>query len=230
MRFDLIGGEVANPPTQLAATSLLRVTVRGKESAVGRAFFDVVAEMGLSSYPGLYMFGSSPRTASSYGAYWPGLVPQSLVPQRIVWPDGSTSDVDLPPTRSLAPSAQSRGEGTKGSWEGATVRAPLGSIFQARSGDKGGNANVGIWTGDRNAFEWLCEYLTEDAFRDLVPEARGLSIDRCELPNLLAVNFVVKGLLDGGATETLVVDNQAKALGEYVLAKVVDMPSELLER
>jgi hypothetical protein len=111
---------------------------------------------------------------------------------------------------------------------GPTIDGPLGRLVHARSGDKGGNANVGLWVSDPAAWPWLAATMTTERFRALAPEAAGLAIDRYELPNLRAVNFVVHGLLDGGATEARRFDTQAKALGEWLRARHVPLPTGLL--
>jgi hypothetical protein len=111
---------------------------------------------------------------------------------------------------------------------GPAERLPLGTICGARSGDKGGNANVGLWTKNTAAYAWLEHYLTVDRFRELVPEAAPLKIERHPLPNLLSINFVVVGLLGDGVAASTRSDPQAKSFGEYVRAKVVDVPRALL--
>jgi hypothetical protein len=110
-----------------------------------------------------------------------------------------------------------------------TVRAPLGRVFGARSGDKGGNANVGVWARDEAGYRFLAGFLTVERFRGLIPEARGLVVHRYELPNLLALNFVVMGLLGEGVSSSTRVDPQAKGLGEWLRARVVDLPAGLLD-
>jgi hypothetical protein len=112
---------------------------------------------------------------------------------------------------------------------GPTVRAPLGRVFGARSGDKGGNANVGVWARNKAAYRFLDGFLTVERFRELIPEARGLVVHRYELPNLLALNFVVVGLLGEGVSSSTRIDPQAKGLGEWLRARVVELPIELLE-
>jgi hypothetical protein len=111
---------------------------------------------------------------------------------------------------------------------GATKRVPLGTICGARSGDKGGNANVGLWTRTDKAYAWLAEYLTVERFKELISEARDLPVERYELPNIRALNFVVAGLLGEGVSSSTRPDPQAKSLGEYVRAKVVEAPAALL--
>ena len=95
----------------------------------------------------------------------------------------------------------------------------LGLYFGARSGDKGGNANVGIWATDAAGYAWLAENLTAEAIARLIPEAAGLEIRRYELPNLLALNFVIVGYLGEGVASSTAFDAQAKGLGEYLRSR-----------
>jgi hypothetical protein len=107
-------------------------------------------------------------------------------------------------------------------------RVPLGVICGARSGDKGGNANVGLWAPDDAAYEWLRAYLDIGRFRELLPEAEGLDVRRYELPNLNALNFVVVGLLGQGVAASDRPDPQAKGLGEYLRSRFAGIPVRLL--
>jgi len=102
-------------------------------------------------------------------------------------------------------------------------------VFGARSGDKGGTANVGVWARNEGAYRFLEGFLTVERFRELIPEAGPLDVRRYALPNLLAVNFVVPGLLGEGVSSSTRVDPQAKGLGEWLRARVVELPVELLE-
>jgi hypothetical protein len=111
-----------------------------------------------------------------------------------------------------------------------TVTAPLGRICAARSGDKGGNANVGIWTRDPAAYPWLRGYLTVERLRTLLPESAPLDVRRFELPNLSALNFVIVGLLGEGVASSTRPDPQAKGLGEYLRSRCAEIPAALLGR
>jgi hypothetical protein len=82
--------------------------------------------------------------------------------------------------------------------------------------------------GCNAAYAWLAQLLTVDKLKELLPEARPLHVERFELPNILSLNFVVHGLLGDGVAASLRADPQAKTLGEYLRAKVVDIPSALL--
>jgi hypothetical protein len=106
---------------------------------------------------------------------------------------------------------------------------PLGLIFGARSGDKAGNANVGVWARTAASYAWLDGFLTVERFRQLVPESAPHEIARHALPNFRALNFVVRGLLDEGVAASTRFDPQAKALGELLRSRVVEIPESLLE-
>ncbi|HEX6498837.1 MAG TPA: acyclic terpene utilization AtuA family protein [Micromonosporaceae bacterium] len=111
---------------------------------------------------------------------------------------------------------------------GPTRRVPLGTVVGARSGDKGGDANLGVWARTDEAYRWLRATLTVDAVKRLLPEAAPLDVDRYELPNLRAVNFVLHGLLGQGVAASTRFDPQAKALGEWLRSRLVDIPEALL--
>lgn len=106
------------------------------------------------------------------------------------------------------------------------MKRPLGTIAGARSGDKGGDANLGVWVRSDAAFEWLQGFLTVEKLQELLPEAQDVS--RYELPNLRALNFVLHGLLGDGVASSTRFDPQAKALGEWLRAREVEIPEELL--
>ncbi|MGW3367549.1 acyclic terpene utilization AtuA family protein [Streptosporangium canum] len=108
------------------------------------------------------------------------------------------------------------------------VRTALGTIMGARSGDKGGNANLGVWVRTAEQFAWLSGHLTVERLRELLPATAGLEIDRFDLPNLHALNFVVHGLLGRGVAASPRLDAQAKALGEELRARHADIPRSLL--
>jgi Acyclic terpene utilisation family protein AtuA len=252
----LIGRPATDPSSAEESIAELRVTVKDPDPAkVGRAFSNAAIELALATYPGCYTT-TPPADATPYGIYWPALVRAELVEQVVVLPDGRRLPVK-PPPNSPGPAPDPSGppgppdalqphpsvpgppvgerSPTPGSEDPAvhsprpTIQAPLGRAFGARSGDKGGTANVGVWARNQRAYRFLEGFLTVERFRDLIPEARDLDVRRYELPNLLAVNFVVGGLLGEGVSSSTRIDPQAKGLGEWLRARVVDLPAELLE-
>ena len=111
---------------------------------------------------------------------------------------------------------------------GPTTRAPLGAVFGARSGDKGGNANLGVFARSDEAWAWLDSFLTVDRLRELLPEVEALEIERHRLPAIRSLNFVVHGLLEEGVAASTRQDPQAKGFGEWLRARIVDVPEALL--
>jgi hypothetical protein len=214
--------------TSEEASSFLRITVQDPDARrVGRAFSSAVVELALASYPGFYATGP-PEDASPYGVFWPALIPAELVREEVVLQDGTRLEVGKP---SRAPIG---GEVTEpappASFAGPLRKAPLGAAFGARSGDKAGNANVGVWARSDAGYAWLAAELTEERFKELVPEAAPFALRRHLFPNLRAANFVIAGLLGDGAMASTRLDPQAKGLGEFLRSRIVELPVSLLDR
>ncbi|WP_182905753.1 acyclic terpene utilization AtuA family protein [Microbispora sp. H13382] len=212
-----------------AGTALLRITVMDPDPrTAGRAFSSAVVETGLASYPGFYGL-TPPGDASPYGVYWPSSVEaRAVLP--VVAVDGLRVEVPYaPPGPVLGEQAGGPpGDAVVPPYAGdlsAGVVRPLGTVAGARSGDKGGDANLGVWVRDPARYPWLAALLTVDRLRELLPEVGGLPIDRFALPNLHALNFVVHGLLGRGVAASPLLDAQAKALGERLRAVCVPIPS-----
>ncbi|MGH9094116.1 MAG: acyclic terpene utilization AtuA family protein [Acidimicrobiales bacterium] len=222
----LLRTDHADPASNEAAMAQLRITIKDPdERKVGRAFSSHITELGLANYPGLC---AGPGSSGSYGVYWPAIVPADVVYQEVVV-GGRRTVVDpvLPPDpRHVARVPSPAVAGAKA--DGPTERLPLGRLFGARSGDKGGNANLGVWARSDPAYAWLAATLTVDRLHHLLPDTAELTVTRHELPNLRALNFVVEGLLGEGVAASSRTDPQAKSLGEYLRAKVVDVPVGLL--
>jgi hypothetical protein len=223
----LVRADRPNPERFEDTVAYLTIAVKDPDAQkVGRAFSSKVVEMALASYPGFFMI-SPPSSESQFGVYWPALVPSEAVDHRVVIGDDV---VRIPPvatpvgSATIAPAAAPAVPRPSG----PTRDVPLGTICGARSGDKGGNANVGVWVKSAAAYLWLEEFLTAERLKSLIPEARSLETERFAFPNILALNFVVKGLLGDGVAASLRADPQAKSLGEYLRAKVVPIPASLL--
>ncbi len=221
LRFDR-----PDAPTNEQATAHLRITVKDPDPRkVGRHFSNATMELALGGYPGFHTT-TPPAAESAYGVYWPALVPAGEVPHAVVLSDGTR--IGVPAVTGPYPAGgQPAGRQAEPRWQpdGELIRVPLGRVCGARSGDKGGNANVGFWTREASAYPWLAEYLTVARLRELLPEAEGLPVQRYELPNLNALNFVVVGLLGEGVASATRPDPQAKGLGEYLRSRLVEVPA-----
>jgi hypothetical protein len=212
---------------QEEAAALLHCVVRGPDAkALGRAFSGAAIELALASYPGFHVT-APPGEASPYGVFKAAYVPAADVAHVAVHADGTrvpieaaaeTQDLAVVPASDLAAAPAA----------GPTKRLPLGTVAGARSGDKGGAANVGVWARTDDAFGWLAHELDVARFRQLLPETAELPVTRHVLPNLRALNFVVDGILGDGVASNVRHDPQAKALGEWLRSRHVDIPEALL--
>jgi len=213
--------------TNHEASAFLKVTVKSQDAKkVDRAFSSAIIEMALANYPGFFCT-TPPSEASPFGVYWPTLVPADTPGHVVVLEDGTR--IPIPPTNSRVLNALLEVKLPKATAApaGPTRLAPLGTLFGARSGDKGGNANVGVWARDEASYAWLASFLTAERFQQLVPETATLKVLRYELPNLKALNFVVVGLLGEGVASSVRFDPQAKSLGEFLRSRVVALPETL---
>ncbi|MET8942361.1 acyclic terpene utilization AtuA family protein [Streptomyces sp. NPDC004542] len=227
VRWELVRTDRPDAGTEETASALLRLVVRDPDQeTVGRALSGAAIELALASYPGFHVL-APPGKGAPYGVFEDARVPQDAVGQVAVLHDGRRipvppahdtlvlDDVPEPPLPAPLP-------------PGPTRRAPLGLLAGARSGDKGGDANVGVWVRTDDAWRWLAHTLTVERFRELVPESRDLPVARHPLPRLRALNFVVEGLLGEGVAAQHRFDPQAKALGEWLRSRHLDIPEALL--
>ncbi|MBT0565809.1 acyclic terpene utilization AtuA family protein [Williamsia sp. CHRR-6] len=213
-----------DPSTQAQGSALLQVVARSTDpAAVGRAFSSTAVELALASYPGFTMTGP-PGAGGPYGVFEPAYVAAEAVEHRVTLPDGSVRVIDPSPTRADLPALPADPVTPQRDW-GPCTPMPLGRIAGARSGDKGGSANVGVWVRDREHFEWLDEVLTVARLAELLPETADLAVHRYRLPNLLAVNFVIEGILGRGVADNVRFDPQAKGIGEWLRARIIDVPT-----
>ena len=218
-----------DPNSNEEAMASLRVSVKSKNAdLVGRMFSSKMIELALANYPGFFT-GGGVRSGGPVLVYWPALIDSKHI-KETVHVDGKKIEVlptnqlgleeiyyqkqpiDVPPAPSDAP-----------------LRKPLGELFGARSGDKGGCANIGVWAKTENAFSFLNEYLTVETLKKLMPDVAEFDIDRYELPNILSLNFYIHGILQDGVSSNTRKDGQAKSLGEYLRSKYIDIPKSLIE-
>jgi hypothetical protein len=224
----LIRTDKEDPASNEEATAFFKMTFKDPdEKKVGRAVSNAMIELALASIPGFTSVGGGPGGGRPFGVYEPARVPANIVPQEIVFLGGESVSVssvipDAPASVTPAPGPDA------GVPEGPTRRAPLGAVVGARSGDKGGNANLGLFARSDAAWAWLDALLTTEKLRELLPEAAELAIDRHPLPAIRSLNFVLHGLLEEGVAASTRQDGQAKSLGEWLRARVVDVPEALL--
>ncbi|MFE2534018.1 acyclic terpene utilization AtuA family protein [Streptomyces sp. NPDC059371] len=227
VRWELVRTDRADADTEETSSALLRLVVRDPDQAtVGRALSGAAIELALASYPGFHVL-APPGKGAPYGVFEDVYVPQGAVNHVAVLHDGSRLSV-IPAQDTLVLETLEEPPLPEPLPAGPARRAPLGLIAGARSGDKGGNANVGVWVRTDEAWGWLAHELTADRFRELLPESRPLKVVRHVLPGLRALNFVVEGILGEGVASQARFDPQAKALGEWLRSRHLDIPEVLL--
>lgn len=228
MVWNLLRTDREDADEEARASALLRVVAKDRDpSVVGRVFSGAAVELALSSYPG-FTLTAPPGDGSPYGVYSAAYVAAEAVPHVAVLADGtrvaiSPSERTLPlapvGAPDLPPSPRAPGE---------TVRGPLGLIMGARSGDKGGTANIGVWARTEETYRWLVHTLDVAKLQALLPETAAFPVERHLLPKLWAMNFVVDGILGEGVSSSPRFDPQGKAIGEWLRARHVDIPRALL--
>jgi len=216
--------------TQESASALLRIQVKDQDPAkVGRAFTAPAIELALASVPGFHVT-APPGDANPFGVYAPAFLTREQIHPVVVHQGGRREPVPmpmpLPASDTQVPLDAAHAD--RDSPSGPTRRAALGTVVGARSGDKGGDANLGVWARTDPAYDWLAGWLTAERLRELLPETAPVKIARYLLPNLRALNFVLPGLLGEGVAASTRFDPQAKALGEWLRARWVEVPSALL--
>ena len=228
--------DVPDPATEAAATSLLRCSVKSAQpDPVGRAFSDAAIQLALASYPG-FSVTRPPAAGTPFGVYRAAYVPQDQVPHVVVDASGIRTEIAPPTTTETIAEVVplvAAPEAPADEWVGEVARLPLGRLAYARSGDKGGDANVGVWIPVDHpqadeAYAWLVGFLDEPTVRELLPEAAELEIEIHALPNLRAVNIVIHGLLGEGVASSTRLDPQAKGLGEWLRARDCAIPAKLV--
>ena len=218
-----------NPESNEEAMATLSISVKSKNpDLVGRLFSAKIIELSLANYPGFFSAGGGKKPGPVI-VYWPALVDSKHIKEYIHLEGKKTEIlptsqmgfkdnfyqknlVDMPP----APL-------------GETEKMPFGALYGARSGDKGGCANIGVWAKTDIAYSFLYEFLTVEKLKELLPDLNTFKIDRYDLPNIKSLNFYVHGILEDGVSSNNRVDGQAKSLGEYLRAKIINIPTAVIE-
>jgi len=222
--------------TEEGASMLLRVTAFDPSAdKVGKGLTAPIIELALASYPG-FSVTRMPGPGTAYGVYSPAYIARSTVQHTVVHHDGTTEVIDDPKTAEVPIDLL---EGQRPSpypapTDTLTRRIPLGTFVHGRSGDKGGDANIGLWVKNdghpkyAERVTWLTKFMSRRRVRELIPEAADLDIEVYVLPNLGGVNVLIHGLLDEGVAATARFDPQAKGLAEWIRSRLVNIEGNVL--
>ena len=218
-----------DPGSNEEAMASLRVSVKSKNAdLVGKMFSAKMIELALANYPGFFI-GGGVRSGGPVLVYWPALIDSKHILETVHF-DGK--ETTILPTNQLGLEEtyyQKQPIDIQPAPSDPSIKMPLGELFGARSGDKGGCANIGVWAKTENAYSFLNECLTVTQIKELMPDLAEFQIDRYELPNILSLNFYIHGILEDGVSSNTRKDGQAKSLGEYLRAKYIEIPKSLIK-
>lgn len=230
LKTRLLRNDKADPEANEQGVAIWRCSAKDPdEKKVGRPFSNAMIELALASIPGFFTIGSGVGPGRPYGVLETARVSSAMVPQSvtILGVGGRSTEVSSVIPRHDSQISVPNGPNTPVT-SGDTKALPLGTLFGARSGDKGGNANLGIFARSDAAWTFLDNLLTTEKLKELLPESRKLEVDRHRLPAIRSLNFVLHGFLEEGVAASSRQDPQAKSLGEWLRSRVVDIPQSLL--
>jgi hypothetical protein len=207
------------------------------ERKINTRFAPQVVPRVLGTVPGItYIADQGRPRASEVVAFWPALVSRDVVKERVIVGD---EEIEIPHSLGIRDKGQGAStDGSRGaspvslppqpSADAQTRRVPLQRLCLARSGDKGDTANIGVIARSEAIYAWILEHLTPSFVKRYFDDVCQGDVERFELPNLLAVNFLLHRSLGGGGTLSLLLDAQGKTYAQYLLAAEVEVPEELI--
>ena len=218
-----------NPDSNEEAMATLSISVKSRNpDLVGRLFSAKIIELSLANYPGFFSAGTGKKPGPVI-SYWPALIDSKHI-KEYVHVDGKTLEIE--PTSQLQFEEnyyQKQPVTIEPAPQGEMDEISFGRLFGARSGDKGGCANIGVWAKTDLSFSFLYNFLSVEKLKELMPDLNKFSIDRYELPNINSLNFYIHGILEDGVSSNNRMDGQAKSLGEYLRAKTISVPKIIIE-
>ena len=217
-----------NPLSNEESMASLVISVKSMNAdLVGRLFSAKIIELALANIPGFFAQGGV-KSSGPVIVYWPALIDSKHIKEKVYIED---KEIEIIPTSQM-------------DFEDIYYqRDPIeieeieikdeeniyfGDLYGTRSGDKGGCANIGVWAKNSKSFAFLSKYLSEEKLKELLPDLKGFKIERFELANINSLNFYIHGILEDGVSSNNRKDSQAKSLGEYLRAKIIKVPKEIL--
>ena len=217
-----------NPISNEESMASLVISVKSMNAdLVGRLFSAKIIELALANIPGFFAQGGV-KSSGPVIVYWPALIDSKHIKEKVYIED---KEIEIIPTSQM-------------NFEDIYYqRDPIeieeieikdeeniyfGDLYGTRSGDKGGCANIGVWAKNSKSFAFLSKYLSEEKLKELLPDLKDFKIERFELSNINSLNFYIHGILEDGVSSNNRKDSQAKSLGEYLRAKIIKVPKEIL--
>lgn len=228
-----IGWDSCHAPLTKSEPSeiLVQFAVRdGDEKKINSRFGPQLVPRVLGTVPGItYLADQGRPRASDVVGYWPALISRSCVKQRVIVGDKevAVAQPDLANAKA-APFTPTRIDARE--WHGArSVKVPLSRLCLARSGDKGDTSNIGVIARSDGVYVWMLSRITAAFVKERFAGTCLGKVERFEVPNLRAMNFLLHESLGGGGTLSLLLDAQGKTYSQYLLAVEVEIAADLLE-
>lgn len=210
---------------------LLRLGARDRDRGKLEEFANLFASLILSTVSGIAIVGGRPRVQEVV-AYWPCLVPASRVtPEVHILESGKRHSTPHRPAAKAAASIETPVEEAQSvaAFDPDVVETELRAICYGRSGDKGDACNIGIAARSELAYEWIRLHLTAERVGELFTGISHGEVERFELQNLMALNFLLHNSLGGGGTVSLRIDPQGKTLADALLSTRFPIPRDVLK-
>jgi hypothetical protein len=210
--------------------SFLELSARdANQKKVGRLFSSKAIELALASVPGITL-AELPGRPQGCGVFWPTLIDRDLITPVVTVNEQAIALPHPPISASHPEGAIPQAQHEAPPPTGQTETRKLGELIGARSGDKGGNANVGFWVKRPEHYQWMTEQLSVEQLQAWLSESDYSGVvHRYEFPHLLAINFVIEGILGEGVAANLHPDPQAKCLAEFFRAQALQVDTSLLD-
>ncbi|MEM8883478.1 MAG: acyclic terpene utilization AtuA family protein [Planctomycetota bacterium] len=218
-----VGHDSCHPSVTDGEPSEILLQVAARDDDRGKLANDFAPQLVpkvLSTVPGItYLADQGRPRPSGVVGYWPALISRDALKVRVEvgetkldvgqeWLAGEAAALAAPEAPTGTP--------------GPTKRVRLAELCLARSGDKGDTCNVGVIARSPEIYAWLVEYLTAERVKEYFGAMVKGGVDRFEVPNLLALNFLLHESLGGGGTLSLLLDAQGKTYAQYLLHMEVD--------
>jgi len=222
--FDACHPPLAGEPGEV----LLQLAVRDRSAVkIAHRFAPQIVPKVLSTIPGItYLADQGRPRPSGVVGYWPALISRDRV-HVTVEVDGRTHGVGPEPVGGSAPPFTPDAPPAPPRAGGRSRRVKLSDLCLARSGDKGDTCNIGVIARSPGIYAWMCAHLTAEFVKERFASVCRGPVERFEVANLLALNFLLHESLGGGGTLSLLLDAQGKTYAQYLLAAEVDVPEGL---
>lgn len=221
-------------PAPEPAEVLLRCGVRDHDRAKIGEFSKMLAAVVLSGPPGVAVTGGRPAIQEVV-AYWPCLIPRELCSAEVSVFGGDSSPVDetVPFKGATGPGRVEAGSAvydfTPVELTGNLIEAKLADIAHGRSGDKGDTCNIGVIARHPAIYPWLVDNLTAQRVKHAFAGICHGEVERFEVPNIEALNFLLHESLGGGGTLSLHIDAQGKTYSHALLSIAVEIDQAYLD-